>query len=116
MSFLERYQQFRDKQKFIERLKTNRKMSTTTIEKENKSTLTEQDHKVIEVIREVFEKMHLAYDDRSFELVAQIVKQCKQKSYSTFKAANVICEELDIESRCNVTAIEIALRTNNILY
>jgi hypothetical protein len=108
MSFLERYQQFRDKQKFIERLKTNRMLQTTIETNEN-------DTKTIEVLREVFDNNHLAYDRRSFELASEIITQCQEQNMSAYKAARAICQELEIDMRFNVSAIEIALKTNNIL-
>lgn len=90
-------------------------MPTTTIKKKASTNTTDGKLTTVEALRKVFDENHLAYDDRSFELAEEIVVQCQEMRYSAYKAASVICQELDIDMRFHVSAIEIALKTNNIL-
>ena len=97
------YDEYLDKQEVIKRLNQiiESKMSLTT-------TTTE------EVIKEVFENCRISYDQRTLEMCDDIINQCLQQDYSAFKAAGVICQELEIEMRWNRGAIEKALITKNI--
>jgi hypothetical protein len=107
MSFLEKYHQFRDKQKFIERLKSNKKMETTTI------TATELTTK--EVLKQVFDENRIGYDGRDLEMAEDIIRQCQENDYNAYKAATIICQEMEMDMRWNRGAIEQALKNNNIL-
>jgi hypothetical protein len=107
MSFLEKYHEFRDKQKFIQRLKENKKMGTTT--------LTAPEPTVAEVLKKVFDENHIGYNSHDLELAEDVIRQCKENQYNAYKAATIICQEMEMDLRWNRGAVEQALKDNNIL-
>jgi len=80
-------------------------MDTTTLTKP----------KTIKVLEGAFKDNNIRVNSTDLELARDIVTKCQQESWSAFKAATTICEELDIEMRINRTHIEQALIKNQIL-
>jgi hypothetical protein len=109
--FLERYQQFINKQNLKILIANFRKMRTETLTVPE----TTAEQTLAEVLKTTFDDLHIGHDQRDIELCEDIVKQCTEKGYSAFKAATIICEELDIEMRWNRTSIETALTNNDFL-
>jgi len=100
--------------KFYEDYIENKQELINALKQIIKSKMTDTTTKTEEVIKEVFENCRISYDQRTLEMCEDIINQCLLNNWTAFKAAGVICEELEIEPRWNRGAIEKALLTNNI--